>query len=502
MSSVYPINPTLDDFAAAREQFDWLVAQLQSEATGQLQHGEVEDFLDQEGTELLRRLLQGHLDRRARDETRLDAVVGADGVARRQVRSSCQRGLQTLFGEVTVTRAGYSARDGNSLFPLDAALNLPVDHYSEGLRRRVCGTAAICSFDTTRAEVDETTGGHVPKRQTETLVRDASQDFEAFYAEREAIRAQETSDPLVLSVDGKGVVMHRSGLRDATRRAAERADEGPHKTRLGSGEKRNRKRMATVATVYSVAPYERSAEQIMGAEERAGPAPRARDKRVWASLERDMSQVIDEQFAEALIRDPDHERPWIVLLDGAVTQLDFIEAAAERHGVDITVTVDFIHVLEYLWKAAYCFHAAGTPAAEAWVRERALRLLQGKSSDVAAGMRRSATWRGFSSKAREAVDTCADYLLTYRDYLRYDDNLRDGLPIASGVIEGACRHLVKDRMALTGARWGLPSAEAVLKLRSLRSSEDLDEYWPFHRQRALERNHVSNYADGQLPKAA
>ena len=167
--------------------------------------------------------------------------------------------------------------------------------------------------------------------------------------------------------------------------------------------------------------------------------------------------------------------------------LHALEAAAKRHGVAVTTTVDFIHVLEYVWKAAYCFHGSGTQEAEQWVAERALRILHGKSSDVAAGMRRSATLQGLSRKDRAGVDACADYLLKYRDYLRYDDNLRRGLPIATGVIEGACRHLVNDRMEITGARWGLAGAEAILKLRSLRSSGDLDEYWEFHRAELPDR---------------
>lgn len=117
-------------------------------------------------------------------------------------------------------------------------------------------------------------------------------------------------------------------------------------------------------------------------------------------------------------------------------------------------------------------------------------------------MRRSATLQALPTESRKGVDTCADYLLKYRDYLRYDENLRRGLPIATGVIEGACRHLIKDRMDVTGARWGLPGAEAILKLRSMRSSGDLDEYWLFHRSRARKRNHDERYADHQLPKAA
>jgi triphosphoribosyl-dephospho-CoA synthetase len=148
-------------------------------------------------------------------------------------------------------------------------------------------------------------------------------------------------------------------------------------------------------------------------------------------------------------------------------------------------------VLEYLWRAAGCFFAKGDPEAENWLQERAFRLLEGKASDVAAGIRRSATLKGLEEKARENADKCADYLLKYRPYLQYDECLSQGYPIATGVIEGACRHLICDRMDITGARWRLECAEAVLQLRALRSSGDFDAYWKFHKQQELQRNHVS-----------
>ena len=501
MKQAYKIVTGLDEFTGAREHYGYIVQQLQSQEMRHLEHGAIEQFVWHEGTELLRRLLQGHLDLRCREESRRDSVVGCDGVERTHVREGCERGLMTLFGEVEVRRKGYGARGVCSVFALDAELNLPADNYSHGLHRRMSEEVSRHSFDDAVEQVDKTSGGKVPKRQAQTLAKEVSRDFEAFYEGRAMKEVEATPDPLVMSVDGKGVVMRPSGLREATRRAAER-DTHKLKTRLCQGEKRNRKRMATVATVYSVAEHARTAQQIMGLDERDGAAPRPRDKRVWASVKREMSQVIEEQFQEALRRAPNNQRPWAVLLDGNKDQLGLVEAAAKRHGVAVTITVDFIHVLEYVWKAAYCFHSSGTQEAEQWVGERALRILHGKSSDVAAGMRRSATLQGLSSEDRAAVDDCADYLLKYRKYLRYDENLCCGLPIATGVIEGACRHLVNDRMEITGARWGLLGAEAVLKLRSLRSSGDFDEYWKFHQARALQRNHASYYANRELPKAA
>jgi hypothetical protein len=189
-------------------------------------------------------------------------------------------------------------------------------------------------------------------------------------------------------------------------------------------------------------------------------------------------------------------------VDGGVQQLKNIQTCIEYYQVAVTLILDFIHVLEYLWKAAFCFHAEGSEEAEAWVAERALQTLKGKASDVAAGMRRSATLRQLSIEERKPVDTCADYLLKYQQMLKYDEYLAAGLPIATGVIEGACRHLIKDRMDITGARWGLQSAEAILKLRSLHSSGDLDEYWNFYKSQTLKHNHASRYNDFPLQEAA
>ena len=130
--------------------------------------------------------------------------------------------------------------------------------------------------------------------------------------------------------------------------------------------------------------------------------------------------------------------------------------------------------------------------------DRLRQILRGRASHVAAGMRRSATRRGLAAALRQPVDTCADSLLTYAPYLHYDRYLAAGLPIATGVIEGACRHLVTDRMDLTGARWSLAGAEAVLRLRALRSSRDFDDYWQFHEAQEHQRHHVARYANGTV----
>src|SRR5580704_1007516 len=455
MMQAVALTPGFEEYAAVIEQMNCMISDLRSDETRKMQHGDVEDLIARNGNELCRRLLQAHLDSRQKGEPVLDTVVGADRLERNHRKDGCGRDLMSIFGEVEVKRIGYGKFGGQNLFPLDAELNLPSNKYSHGLQRRVVEEAAKNSFDEAVSSVGRTTGGTVPKRQAEELVVNVAQDFEAFYERRRAEAIERTDDPLILSLDAKGIVMRQEGLRQATRKAAEN-EQHKLKTRLSRGEKRNRKRMATVAAVYSIARNVRSAESIMKLDEKTTvqTKPRARNKRVWASVSREPEVVTDELCQEAMRRDPQQRRQWAVLIDGQPQQLKNILRSIEQYDAERTVLIlDFIHVLEYLWKAAYAFHPEGSESAEAWVQERALQILKGKSSDVAAGMRRSATLRSLSAHTRAPVDTCADYLLKYRELLKYDEFLAKGLPIATGVIEGACRHLIKDRMDITGARW-------------------------------------------------
>lgn len=488
-------------FAAARAEFGALEAFLGSPEACRLTHSELERELEQRGRELLRQLLQAHLEVRGPGEA-AGPVTGADGVDRGQARLQT-RGLETVFGEVEVARVGYGAAGVASLHPLDAELNLPPEHYSLEVRRRVADEAAKDSFEEAVQALRSATGARVGKRQVEELVRRAAEDFDGFYQAQAEVRPAEATGPiLVLTADGKGVVMRREDLRAATRQEAERTR---HKLRhrLSRGEKRHAKRIATVAAVYTIAPYVRTPEAVLGGlapqHGREPPdRPRPERKRVWASLAQEPDAVLREAFREARRRDPDGQKRWVALVDGNEPQLAILKRLFRREGYRPRIVLDFLHVAERVWKAGRDFHAEDSPDLEAWVTPRLLGILRGRASHVAAGMRRSATRQGLAAEARAGVDGCANYLLKYAPYLRYDRALQEGLPIGTGVIEGACRHLVKDRMDRTGARWSLAGAEAVLRLRALRSSGDFAAYWRFHEQQEYRRHHVARYADGQV----
>ncbi len=381
-----------------------------------------------------------------------------------------------------------------------------LDMHSFGLRRRVAEEVAHGSYDHSVSSIALTSGARVGKLQAEELAVRAAQDFVPFYQSRGLEKAEETNDTLVITLDGKGIVMRQESLREATRKAAERGQQKIKARMSNKGAKLNRKRMATVSAVYSIERYVRTPDTIMNTETEDADKktrPRARNKRVWARVEREAEVVADEALQEAIRRDPDKRRSWVVLVDGAEQQLKNVHRALKQHGAEHSVLIlDFIHALEYLWDAARSFEFENSEITEKWVRERALLLLKGRASHVAAGLRRSATLRHLSAEARKPIDTCADYLLKYSYMLRYDKFLAQGFPIATGIIEGACRHLIKDRLDITGARWGLAGAEAVLKLRSLQSSEDFDEYWSYHVAQELHRNHLSHYQQFPMTAAA
>jgi hypothetical protein len=369
--------------------------------------------------------------------------------------------------------------------------------------------AARGSFDEAVAAIGRSTGTVLPKRQVEQLVVRAAKDFAAFYARPASARIVPADRLLVMSLDGKGIVMRPESLTELTRQAAA-VEKHKLRSRLSAGEKKNRKRMAAVAGIYDLVPHIRAPEDILvdlrlddepDLARKHPPRPRAQNKRIWASIEHPSKEVVRQLFEEANRRDPQRQRVWVVLVDGDRGQIRKVRAEARRRKVKVTLVADFIHVLEYLWEAAWSFFENGDPQAESWVMKRADAILRGKASQVAAGMRRSATRRRMTAVQRRWVDRCANYLLAKKRLLHYDEYLRRGMPISTGVIEGACRHLICDRLDITGARWSLIGAEAILRLRSLRASGDLDAYWAFHLAAEHQRHHRARLSPTQANPA-
>ena len=513
MSAVYQERiRDVDDFVEADEVFAALKADLLSDSWSELGHGELERRVRTGGWELLRSLLQSHYTLRARREP-LEPVVGADGRRRAHVRPGKSRTMKTVFGPIRVERTGYRGRGVSELHPVDASLNLPSHTYSHELERQAVLSSIEMSFEAAIEALRRTTASAVGKRTVEVLMQRAAIDFESFYELQEWTEEtlKDTGELLIISVDQKGVVMVPDDLTPETRRVAERQRTTLRAidNRDGKDHASGRKRMATVATVYTIQPDERDAADIVqglrrlkDSSLRSRRTVRPELKRLWASLEHEPQVTVDEAFAEARKRDPRGEKKWIVLVDGDQDLERWVKRAAKRHGAKIVLALDLIHALQYLWRAGKALQQVGGTKLEDWVLERVERLLRGKVSDVVAGMRRAATKLGLIADKRKEVDLCANYFLRRKRMMCYDKLLAWGAPIATGVIEGGCRHLIQIRLERAGAKWTLRGAEAMMRLRAIAISGDFDEYWCYHEQQEFSRNHAAAYADQMPPPVA
>lgn len=386
----------------------------------------------------------------------------------------------SIFGELSIPRFVYAVREGQraEYTPLDARLGLPADDFSYVL---VDWQQRMCLKDSFAEAVDSlaTILGVAPSvRAAERGNRCLAEHAEAFRLAQPPPDPAEEGEILVLTADGKGVPMRRP--------LQERARRGP---RRAKGEKANKKQMAYVAAVYSIAPFARTAEDVVDEvlrRERSKDRPSPQHKRVWAEMTRidqgnactGQERVFVETAIELLERDPDRHKPIVCLMDGEAGLW-----AMQREWVPRAIGVlDLFHVLERLWAVAYCFHREQSPEAEAFVTRQLRLLLDGKVGYAIGGLRRLMSQHGLTGQRRRTLAAAIRYFENNRDHMRYDEYLAAGYPIGSGVAEGACRHVVKDRMERTGMRWTTHGAQSLLHLRAIYLNGDWNSYIQSHIQ--------------------
>jgi hypothetical protein len=309
-----------------------------------------------------------------------------------------------------------------------------------------------------------------------------------------------------MSADAKGVTMRPEALRTATARKAAKRDRKGSK-RLGSGEKPANKRMAETGAVFDSLPPDgepRTPQDIMLRPPGQPPrTPQAVNKWYTCGITATCAEVIALVMAEADRRDPGRERDWLALVDGNAHQIECFQAQAAERGKAIFILIDFIHVIEYLWKAALCFTPPGdTRATEGQVTAWGLDILAGNSRGVITSIqaKAAAVPPAPGSEHDKNIRRAVGYLAAKEPYLDYPRALASGWPIATGIIEGACRHLIGDRMGIAGARWSLPGAQAMLWMRAIAASGDLGPYWNWHITQEHQRNHLSKLQNPPAPQ--
>ena len=455
----------------ARLQFDDLEQWMASPAACQLPLHLVEQQQDPLGREVQRLLLQAHVRLRGTgDVGPALRVVDGDLAVVYSHRRLQRRTLKTVFGSIDIDRLGYSSRGRHSIHPLDVDLQLPARSFSYELQKRLIKAAIQGPFREATSRIFDSTGLTIHNHSLEPLLIEAAADFDCFYQRRVADPSQPSASILVVAVDCKGIPMVKP-------------EPNPPDVRLAKQQKPGKKKMATVATVFTKPPYIRTPQQVVDSLFRTQPVvdsrktapPKPENKRVWASLTKGKAFVIDEVRQEVRRRDPGGIKTLVALTDG--------ERVLQRlvaKDMKLILILDLIHVLERVWKAAHVFQPEGTAEAEVYAKLMALRLLEGKVSQVIKGLRQTVTKRRLIGSNRKTLLEVVTYFENNRDRMRYHEYLALGLPIASGPVEGACKNLIKDRMERSGMRWTPAMAEAIVQLRSLYLSGDLEDYWPFH----------------------
>ena len=460
----------------ARSQFRGLENWLYSDRTRNLGLQSIEVGEETRGRELLRSLLQAHINGRGPGDVGPAILIfqANHGEQRRLYRQKGlrRRSILTIFGKVSVERVRYASRRGACIHPLDQQFQLPARCYSYELQGRLTKRAIQGPFDEAIEAVEEATGVKLPKKSAESIVIDACVDFESFYELRKGKSPEGSGSVLVGSIDCKGIPMVKT--------------ESALKTvRRGKGQKSNKKKMATVAAVFTQRPRPRTPEDVVKSlfdpsEEKPRKKRKSTNdperKRVWASLLSGKDAFIQDVKKEMDRRDPSHEKTRVVVTDGERA----LQRLVCKTMKNVLYVLDFLHVLEKLWAVAYVFHPEGSQQAKDFVRERALRILQGNVGQVVKGLRQIVTKRKLKGRKRDTIMSVTAYYYRNRLRMRYHKYLAAGLPIASGSVEGACKNLIKDRMERSGMRWSLEMAEAMVKMRAIYLSDDFAEYWDYH----------------------
>ena len=313
-------------------------------------------------------------------------------------------------------------------------LNLPILDVSYNLQKHLVLEAIKTSFDESIESIERWTAVKITKEQAKRIIIESARDFNKFYDEKVAREKNRAPAPplLIRTDDGKGVVKRSSDLREATRKKAAVKKTNNYSRHFLKKNKSNSKRMATVASVYEIAQFIRTPEDLIeeffstknSKQKIKRPRPTASLR--WASLEKSNEEVIKEIFEEAVGRDPSNQKEWVVLVDGDHHQIKTFQKLSKKFKVELTIIGDIIHVLEYLWCAFQVLN--NEKNLKWWVSNQLNQILNGKSSFVASGIRRSATCRQLSDKAREPIDSCAQYLLNHSKYLNYKEYLEKGYP--------------------------------------------------------------------------
>lgn len=386
------------------------------------------------------------------------------------------RGYYSIFGKLSILRPYFYKAGVGSASPLDAALSLGDDCYSDLVHELATDLGVEAAYEQVGGLFARWLGHSLSSQAVSKLVAQDAAYVAAYYAQKSAPAPAQEGTILVAESDGKGVPMVRT-------------TPGAEKARLGKGEKRTQKKEAIVTSLYTIAAHPRTPAAVVAslfhpdqkANRPAATPPHPQHKQLWATLDGKDSalQHLAEQVAK---REGPHIQQRMALTDGC----EALQQRMQHFLPTFLLVLDFIHALEYLWQAANALFGEKDPQRTPWVETHALQILSGQTQPVIDTLRTLATASGSTATQQDALLRAAHYFQRNLPFMRYDHYLALGWPIASGVIEGACRHFVKDRFERSGMRWTQPGAEHLLRLRAVAENGDWADFQQFRkRQRHL-----------------
>jgi hypothetical protein len=420
-------------------------------------------------------------------------IIDAQGNRCPYVRDrSCA--YRSIFGTIPIPRAYYQATGLPGVFPLDGKLNLPERGYSYLVQEFSSRLAVTMSYESAQETLRSFFPVKAPIRSLENIVGDLCDEVDRFYEEKAPPMVSPEAVVTVATVDKKGIVMRKS----------HRNKSGPsaHST---NPDKPGRKKMATAISTYASPRHVRSVDDIVREvrhDENSQSKPKPQNKLTLGSLidgpEKTvirLKKAVDQRLPEG--------NELVCILDGERS----LWALVYTYLPTAFFVLDIFHVLEHLGKAALCFYDQDSPQAKEFVTERLRMLLNGRAGRLIGGLKQMLTKQKLSGAKRYCLNQVIGYLERNRKHMRYEICLARGYPIGSGVIEGACRNLINDRLELTGMSWTPSGAESVMRLRAVYINKDWDAFWKHRRQFERLRLYGIDYAgteirDHELPRAA
>jgi len=391
----------------------------------------------------------------------------------------------SIFGKVELFRPYFYRKGMGGQIPLDGELSLGEDCYSDLVREITEYLGVESVYHKTGAILERLLGLQLSSRVVEANIVEDGENVEAYYAQKAAPLPGSEAEILVLQADGKGVPM----ILDQP------VEES---VRLGKGEKRGHKKEAIVTTVYTIAPKPRTPADVVAnlfKEEAISLAEKIvlqhiqpQNKHIWATLE-GKDTALERLSKQVERRKGMHILHQVALCDGC----EALQSRIARQFPDFTLVLDFIHADEYLWDVANSLFGENNPQRIGWMKGHTLQILSGQTRQVIDEFHRLALADETHSAQRIQLNKTANYFERNLSYMEYQIYLANGWPIASGVIEGACRHFVKDRCELSGMRWSQAGAESLLHLRAVAENADWDAYHHFRRQKRHTRLYPSPF---------